>query len=103
VVLPSLTTVTLALSPSQVDLIEGADMSSTLRLALRNPDERPGAFPVETLQLAASTAPASSVAPAASMPVLPALPADVRATSPAASGVTVIDGDKVSSGAAASP
>jgi pilus assembly protein CpaB len=103
VVLPSLTTVTLALTPGQVDLIEGADMSSTLRLALRNPNERPGGFPVETLQLAASTAPAPSVAPAAAMPVLPALPADAGAVSPAASGVTVIDGDKVSSGAAASP
>jgi pilus assembly protein CpaB len=101
VVLPSLTTVTLALTPAQVDLIEGADMSSTLRLALRNPNERPGSFPVEALQLAARTAP--SVAPAASMPVLPALPADAGAVSPATSGVTVIDGDKVSSGAAASP
>jgi len=38
------------LTPNQVDLLAGADMNSTLRLALRNPKEPIGDFPTEMLR-----------------------------------------------------
>jgi pilus assembly protein CpaB len=96
-----LTTVTLALTPNQVDLISGADMNTSLRLALRNPKEAAGAFAPEVLRLAAqgsgpATATAPAVAAATTAPQADAAPA-------AASGVIVIDGDHVGSGATAAP
>ncbi len=87
---PALTTVTLELTPNQVDLIDGADVSSTLRLALRNPKEPVDAFAPEPLHLAGNAAP---VAP---QPAAAASPAPQAATRPATtSGVIVIDGDHV--------
>jgi pilus assembly protein CpaB len=47
----NLTTVTLAVTPQQADLIALADVNTTLRLALRPPEESIRAFPTEELQL----------------------------------------------------
>jgi len=90
-----LTTITLALTPSQVDLIDGADLSTTLRLALRNPTERAGSFPAERLQLASAGPPPAQTAPAAAG--TPAAAA-AQPQSANASGVIVIDGDQVGPG-----
>jgi pilus assembly protein CpaB len=97
-----LTTITLALTPSQVDLIDGADLSTTLRLALRNPNERTGAFPVERLEIASTGSQPPSIAPAASASAggapVSAAPAAVQPAGSNASGVIVIDGDQVGGG-----
>jgi pilus assembly protein CpaB len=96
---PALTTVTLALTPNQVDLVEGADMNTALRLALRNPKEAIGAFPVESLRLPAQAALPSNAVPAtvpAASQAEPAAPA--TAPNSASHGVIVIDGDRVTSG-----
>ena len=100
---PALTTVTLALTPGQVDLISGADMNTSLRLALRNPKEAVGAFPPEVLKLAAQGSGSASVAPPA-VAAVPSVaePAQAAAAAPDTSGVIVIDGDHVGSGATAS-
>jgi pilus assembly protein CpaB len=98
---PTLTTVTLALTPPQVDIVEGADVSSTLRLALRNPNETTHAFPAEALQLTTQGASvAANPAPIALPPIpsLSNLPDNIvgHATSAAsAPSVSVIDGDRV--------
>jgi pilus assembly protein CpaB len=99
---PVLSTVTLALTPSQVDLLAGADMNTTVRLALRNPKEPFGTFPAEVLTLAAQGSapnPAANAAPAVTAP--PASPALAPARS-VGSGVIVIDGDQVQNGSAGS-
>ena len=43
-------TVTLAVTPQQADLLTVADLNSTLRLTLRSPEERLSSLPVEPLQ-----------------------------------------------------
>jgi pilus assembly protein CpaB len=90
-----LTTVTLALTPNQVDVLDGADLNSTLRLALRNPGESAGSMPPETLRLAAAAGPADAAHD--SHPVA-ATPNRAIAPPPAGSGVIVIDGDHVDGG-----
>ncbi len=95
---PALTTITLAVTPNAADVLIGADLNSTLRLAVRNPKERADAFPTESLRLAAAGSapagvPATATAPA---PHAPAAPLHT-----AHGGVTVIDGDQVDSGPAA--
>lgn len=90
---PSLSTVTLALTPSQVDLLAGADMNTTLRLALRNPKEPLGAFPAEVLTLAAQGS-APNAAPAQNR--------SAPSSNAGRGGVIVIDGDQVQSGTAGS-
>jgi pilus assembly protein CpaB len=103
---PALTTVTLALTPAQVDLLAGADMNTVLRLALRNPREPIRAFPAETLKLAPVASIPTNASPPLTVPLPPAAetsPAGPTSTSgrPAIgspSGVTVIDGDRVVSG-----
>jgi pilus assembly protein CpaB len=98
---PSPTTVTLELTPAQADLLAGADLSTTLRLALRNPSESVGAFPAESLQFAThDAAPATNGSAPEAPPAAP--PAATTPVQPNA-GVTVIDGDRSTSGAAASP
>jgi pilus assembly protein CpaB len=98
---PNLSTVTLALTPAQVDLLAGADMTTALRLALRNPKESIGSLPAESLHLAPG-GPASSNEAAPAPAVVPA-PAQQQAPAPSSgSGVTVIDGDRVTSNGAAS-
>lgn len=92
---PVLSTVTLALTPAQVDLITGADLNAVLRLALRNPKESIRAFPTESLKLVPAATVAANVVPTAGVPAAvrqtPAVPARV----PAPRGVIVIDGDHV--------
>ena len=105
----SLTTVTLALTPRQVDLLASADLNTTLRLALRPPKESIRAFPAEPLKLGvpdrAPAAAAPAAAPVAAPPVAaPALAppsaAVVAAAKPndrrGAASVTVIELDRMS-------
>jgi pilus assembly protein CpaB len=98
---PGPTTATLAVTPSQADILAGADIGASLRLALRNPKEPIDAFPAESLRVAPGSATASSVA--ASALAVPAIPiatdpsAQAPAAPSAASGVTVIEGDRVTS------
>jgi len=97
----NLTTVTLALTPKQVDLLASADINTTLRLALRSPKEAVRAYPAEPLVLgvpnrapaAAAPAPAPA-APAAAQPATPPpTPAMIAVSKPQAApaGVPVID------------
>ncbi len=84
-------TVTLDVSAAQADLLTVADLNTTLRLALRSPEESVRSLPVETIDLAAAVAaapPPSGAQPA----VAPRQPA--RAAAVPATGVTFIDGDK---------
>ena len=104
---PTLTTVTLALTPNQADLIAGADVSTTLRLALRNPNEPISAYPPEALSVAppvAAAPPPAAAPPAAAIPapvgVATAIPARAAPARPA---VTIIDGDRVNDGTGGSP
>ncbi len=100
----NLTTVTLALTPKQVDLLASADINTTLRLALRPPKEPIRAYPAEQLTLgvpdrAPAPAPAYAQAPppaAAPVPQTPAVVAAAKArTATAPSGtVPVIDLDQ---------
>jgi pilus assembly protein CpaB len=104
----TLTTVTLALTPRQVDLLASADLNTTLRLALRPPKESVRAYPAEPLVLGVPAAPAAAPAaappqaPPAAPPAAPApqTPAVVAAAKPAPqrpqSGVTVIELDRMS-------
>ncbi len=84
--------VTLAVSAEQADLLATADLNTTLRLALRSPDEPAGSLPAQPLGLylapAAVAAPASAATPAAKPP------AATPPLEPASTGVTFIDGDK---------
>ena len=115
---PSLSTVTLALTPKQVDLLAGADLNTVLRLALRNPKEPIRAFPAESLKLSPLASAPSNSAPAATVPLpvtyaiappgaqpAAAQPAPAaqqpRPAAPPAQGVTVIDGDRVIAGGTA--
>ncbi|MEA2783973.1 MAG: pilus assembly protein CpaB [Candidatus Eremiobacteraeota bacterium] len=104
----NLTTVTLALTPRQVDLLASADLNTTLRLALRPPKESIRAFPAEPLKLgvAERAANVQVVAPApAAAPPAPPAPAPVvaaakpRVAPPPTNAVTVIELDRIGSGA----
>lgn len=93
------TTVTLGVTPEQADLLTVADLNTTLRLALRSPQEPVRSLPAERLEFAdlgtVPAPPASNVPP----PLVPARPPAVTNV-PEVPGVTVIDGDRVISGAA---
>jgi pilus assembly protein CpaB len=99
---PNLTTVTLALTPQQSNLLAGADINTILRLALRNPNEPIRAFPAELLKLSPLASAPANAAPAATVP-MPVVaqsaqqPAQQRPNR-APQGVTVIDGDRVING-----
>ncbi len=109
----NLTTVTLALTPQQVNLLAAADLNTTLRLALRPPKEPVRAFAPEPLQLGvADRQPAAPAAPAPGPPTPAAAPIAATpalvATAPKrtvtqTSGVTVIELDRVSEAAPARP
>jgi pilus assembly protein CpaB len=103
----NLTTVTLALTPRQVDLLASADLNTTLRLALRPPKESIRAFPAEPLTLGVAERPANAPpapAPAAPAPAAPA-PAPVapaivaaakpRVAPPVSNAVPVIELDRI--------
>ena len=96
------TTVTLAVTPKQADLLALADVNTTLRLALRPPQEPVRAYPAEPLQLGISAPQpvVAAVAPAAAAPAAPpAAPAAVMQPAPrpkshnADGAVQVYDGD----------
>ncbi len=93
------TTVTLGVTPEQADLLTVADLNTTLRLALRSPQEPVRSLPAERLEFAdlgTVPAPAPSNVPP---PLVPARPPAVSNV-PEVPGVTVIDGDRVITGAA---
>lgn len=98
------TTVTLGVSPEQADLLTVADINTTLRLALRSPQEPVRSLPAERLEFAdlgsaQSGAPAPAPAPAQNVPPpLQAAPAPARVAALPHSDVTIIDGDKITSG-----
>ena len=104
----NLTTVTLALTPRQVDLLASADLNTTLRLALRPPKESIRAFPAEALKLGVpdrpSNAPIVMPAPAAQPPAQAPAPAPVvaavkpRPAAPAPNVVPVIELDRIEGG-----
>ena len=111
----NLTTVTLALTPSQVNLLAAADLNTTLRLALRPPKEPIRAFAPEPLRLGVAEHPAapasapvagppppSAAAPAAATPPLVATAPKPQAPAQT-SGVRVIELDRVSEAAPARP
>jgi pilus assembly protein CpaB len=92
------TTVTLAVTPAQADLLSMADLTTTLRLALRSPQEPIRSLPVETLvfENVPMVPPPSAVAPLVSIPApyLPQpIPRPIQVIAPPA--VTIIDGDRV--------
>ena len=101
----NLTTVTLALTPKQVDLLASADLNTTLRLALRPPKESIRAYPAEPLALGvpdkqpAQAPPPAAAAPPATVVATPAVvasapkPAPPRAA-PAFGTVPVIELDR---------
>lgn len=60
----NLTTVTLAVTPQQANLLALADVYATLRLALRSPNEPLRSFPVEPIELGSTQAIAAAPAPA---------------------------------------
>ena len=90
------TSVTLAVTAAQADLLTVADLNATLRLALRPPDEPLRSLASETLDLQ-QAAPPAAAAPAA--PAQPAAPVTSPLPKPTVPGVTIIDGDKVVAGA----
>jgi pilus assembly protein CpaB len=90
----NLTTVTLALTPKQVNLLASADLNTTLRLALRPPKEAIRAFPAEQLTLGVpdrGSAPAYAPAPPppAAAPAAAAAVAAPKAQNPRAPSGTV--------------
>ncbi|HVA38906.1 MAG TPA: Flp pilus assembly protein CpaB [Candidatus Dormibacteraeota bacterium] len=91
-------TVTLEVTPKQADLLAMADLNTTLRLALRSPQERAHPLPPEHLVFAPQYAANPSMPQPASAPQ-PAAPAR-PAAAPPLSPVTVIDGSEIVSGAA---
>jgi pilus assembly protein CpaB len=91
-------TVTLGVSPEQADLLTVADLNTTIRLALRSPQEPVRSLPEERLEFADLGAPpeaARNVPP----PIAPApAPKNVPALVPPTPGVSIIDGDKFITG-----
>ena len=97
----SSTTVTLELTPSQVDLIAMADQNTTLRLALRSPKEAIDSEPTEALHFPDGSVQQTQVA-AAPAPAPVAKIDPVRPTLPVEHGIMMIVGDRVSYGTAQS-
>jgi pilus assembly protein CpaB len=107
----AIATATVGVTPEQADLLTVADLNTTLRLALRSPQEPIRSFPAESLQFAdlgqSNNAPApAQPAPAPASNVPPPLYPAPAPNSAVASGpkqrtispVIVIDGDKVTGG-----
>jgi pilus assembly protein CpaB len=98
---PDFAAVTLAVSPQQADLLSMADVNTTLRLALRPPEESARSLPPENLVFAnAPEAPATLAQPIVNAlpmyapPMSPPQPPAATAV-PQPRGVTVIDGDRI--------
>lgn len=100
---PELTAVTLAVTPTQADLLSMADINTTLRLSLRPPEESSRSLPPESLVFAANgeavpATPGPVMYPAAAVyaPVpSPPQPAAPAIAPPQPHGVIVIDGDRI--------
>ncbi len=101
-----LTTVTLAVTAHQADLLFLADQAATLRLALRSPDEPSGSQPVERLSFGSPNAAAPQAAPAPRADPPAAAPAPAPAARPVAApaparpappapAMYIIEGDKL--------
>lgn len=88
-------TITLGVTPEQADLLTVADINTTLRLALRSPQEPVRSLPAEKLEFADL---GSVPAPAPANVPPPLRPAQAPAVAQVPS-VTLIDGDRVVSGA----
>ena len=84
-------TVTLAVSAAQADLLTVTDLNTTLRLALRSPDEPVRSLPAETVNLSVPAAAAGAPNPAGP-PAVAQQP--MRSAQPPVDGVVFIDGDK---------
>jgi pilus assembly protein CpaB len=107
-----LTTVTLAVTPSQADLLAMADVNTVLRLALRSPQEPVHSLAPEQLTFdvpgpsdgGGNSAPRENPPPIP-YPMAPAAPppAATVIVRPPSSGVEVIDGDRIVSGADSGP
>jgi pilus assembly protein CpaB len=102
----NLVTVTLGVTPQQADLLTMADLNTTLRLALRSPQEPVRSLPAEHLELPDNSA-AAAPEPAANNvppPVQPAIAPSIAVPPPTVphvapvNPVTVIDGDRVVTG-----
>jgi pilus assembly protein CpaB len=99
------TTVALALTPQQANLLVLADSNATLRLALRSPEERARSFPTDPLVLGGSEVAHAPPGPAPEVAALPAVPDPVTVTRDAppvaarvrskwaAMSVPILDGD----------
>ncbi len=94
----SATTVTLGVTPEQADLLTVADLNTTLRLALRSPQEPVRSLPAEKLEFADLGTVPGPVAPANVPPPLTPAPPPPVASAPLVPGVTVIDGDHIVQG-----
>ncbi len=101
------TTATLEVTPKQADLLESADVNTTLRLALRSPREPINSMPTESLGYATDSAPvapvpAAPMAPSVAPPIAQAPIAVERPSAPArrhfGSEIMIIDGDHVGFG-----
>jgi pilus assembly protein CpaB len=95
-----LTTVTLAVTPGQADVLASADVNTVLRLTLRSPNEPVGSFPAEPLQLGIPQhvdvpAQVQAEVPISIPTAAAAGPANSQPASAPRSGVTLIDGDRV--------
>ncbi len=94
--------VTLGVTTKQAKLLTVADLNTTLRLALRSPDEHAGSEPVDPLQFQDDRPPSGGgnppppAAPAAAPPA-PTVPAPTPIPVPTAH-VTVVEGDRLVSG-----
>ncbi len=88
-------TITLGVTPEQADLLTVADINTTLRLALRSPQEPVRSLPAEKLEFADL---GNVPAPAPANVPPPLRPAQAPAVAQVPS-VTLIDGDRVVSGA----
>jgi Flp pilus assembly protein CpaB len=86
--------VTLGVSVQQANLLTVADLNTTLRLALRSPNEPLRAEPAESIDFQDETpAPQRTAAPAPTPPpVVAAAPKKERPS------VTIVDGDKLIEG-----
>lgn len=94
-------TVTLGVTPLQADLLTVADLNTTLRLALRSPQEPVHSLPAEKLEFADLGQPGGSAPPRTNVPppIHPAPAPLANVPVPAfVPAVTVIDGDRTIAG-----
>jgi pilus assembly protein CpaB len=101
----NMTTVTLAVNPQQANLLALADVYTTLRLALRSPDESTRAYPAEPIHLGSAGEPVAAAAPPMPQymppPAAPAPIAMAPAPKPAVPGsVPIVEGDRIVVGSA---